>query len=273
MERRGGRSGQCRLQRVTLSFARPPKCQSWRRLVFPARPLSLFASFLSINLNQRLPTSSARMEEDRAVASSSDAASTSSPLPSISDSKQPLPPSILKSSVLHPPSRPGTPDNASSIHFSSGNHPEHVAEALPASSSSDPHSDPLHSVHPASRPSSLRRVSDDSLGQHAHTPSPAPSTASPLPTATPDDGGSGAHPHGILKRKPQPNYGGNPGTGPSLSKSRTSSSGGLSADIKPGYERRVVSRRPRHRPTGWGSASMLMLIISTSRSLTRASTP
>ncbi|PWN30530.1 adenine nucleotide alpha hydrolases-like protein [Jaminaea rosea] len=176
------------------------------------------------------------MEEERTTtttsAPASDNASTSSP----TEHKHPLP-SILKSSALFPPSssRPGTPDT-SSIHFSSGNHPEHVPVANSSSDGVDGqghHSDPFRSIHPASRPSSLRRVSDDSLsilGSQGATPSPAPS-----PAALDDS----AHPHGILKHKSQPNYGGNPGTGPALSKSRTSSSGGLSADIKPGYERRV----------------------------------
>jgi hypothetical protein len=55
-----------------------------------------------------------------------------------------------------------------------------------------------------------------------------------------EEGYSHTGPSSILKRPSRPNYGGRLGAGPALpSNSRTASSGGLSADIKPGYERRV----------------------------------
>lgn len=75
----------------------------------------------------------------------------------------------------------------------------------------------------------------------SHTPRSAVSSSSLVSDeASTGTLASSTAPHGILKRRSQPNYGGTLGKGPSLpSKSRTASSGGLSADIKPGYERRV----------------------------------
>lgn len=165
-------------------------------------------------------------------------------------------PSILKSSSLHPASRPGTPDglatshstphlsglvnssanstrpasaSSSAIHFSSGSHPEHVAPS---------------DLHPASRPAHLRRASSDSVPSTSQTPddgSTAPSAGKRGSVSSiEEETYSHTGPSSILKRPSRPNYGGRLGAGPALpSNSRTASSGGLSADIKPGYERRV----------------------------------
>ncbi|CAO1613963.1 unnamed protein product [Jaminaea pallidilutea] len=177
------------------------------------------------------------------------------------------PPSILRSSLRHPASRPGTPDN-SSIHFSSGNHPEHHA-ASSAQPQDGGGSGSGSEHHPASRPASLsRRISDDSTAAVPATiagPSSADSTQPHSRSSTPPvdvtssanlssenvagDEASANQLHGILKQRGLPNYGGRPGLGPPLpSKNQTSSSGALSSvsvnsaaleGKEANYERRV----------------------------------
>jgi hypothetical protein len=170
-----------------------------------------------------------------------------SPVPS--DTLSAYPSDVSHSPVVPSPLRSAAsmaPDTPASVTFSNVPKPV-VPSSTNAIPTAHPHHTPQHSILKLNSGNSSRRssISEGDNEAEAHPSKPSISLLQPPPIesnsrrgASPS-GHSRSNSHDRSRVVGKSNYGGRQG-GPSMLKSRTSSSGGLSdSDMRPGYERKV----------------------------------